>query len=221
MPRSLVCAATRRPFDGTVTEALTNKATGLAILRRLDEARDATAEALTWADKDKGDQALAILMWISYLSGVTPDDDLRRGIAARNQDLGLAQLCVAPAALCGDRSVEERAAELVAGARRRPSADVATPFLLAFAWLAIEQGDHARAADLASKAELYDASTHVGLTHLLARLGGWTEESWDQCRDRAIAGYLSDDHEPLAKQGAAALGVEVERWEHRLLHAGF
>ena len=144
----------------------------------------------------------AILMWISYLTGVAPDDEPSH---ARSQP-GIRssvsrELCVAPASLCGDRSVEERAAELVAGARRRPSADVPTPFLLAFAWLAVEEGDHTLAAELASKAELYDASTHVGLTHLLARLEGWTEENWDQRRDHAIARYLGDDHERTGQAG--------------------
>lgn len=211
-------ANARAPHDMTLADALASKVTGLAIMRRLDEARITAEETLAWArrGKDSGNQALALLMWILYLTGATPDADLQREVDAQRPELGLAELCAAPAALCTDGSIEERAADLVAKAHRRPSADIPTPFLLAFGWLAVEEGDDARAAELVAKAELYDASTHIGLTFLLAKLEGWTEENWDRSRDRSIGVYLSDDHHRMAKEGSAVLADEVERWERRL-----
>jgi hypothetical protein len=211
-------ANARPPHDTTLSDILGAKATGLAIARRLDEARIIAEETLAWAPAGKNlhDQALALLLWILYLTGGTPDADLQCEVGGQRQELGLAELCAAPGALCTEGSIDERAAALVAKARRRPSADVPSPYLLAFAWLAVEDGDHARAAELVATAELYDASTHIGLTFLLAKLESWTEENWDRRRDRAIGVYLSDDHDRMAKQGSAALADEVERWERRL-----
>ena len=145
---------------------------------------------------------------------------MQREATTRSAELGLGELCVAPAALCADGSVEARAGALVRGARRRPPTDVPTPFLLAFGWLAVEEGDPGRAAELVATAELYDASTHIGLTFLLSKLEGWTEENWDHSRDRAIGRYLSDDHHRVAKRGTAVLADEVERWEHILQRTG-
>ncbi len=213
-------AQARQPFDATLSDILASKVTGLAIMGRLDEARIAAEETLAVTPDTLRDQALANITWIAYLLGITPNADVQREVASRSPELGLAQLCVAPAALCGDRPVEARAADLVAGARRRPPTDVPTPFLLAFAWLAVEDGDSVRAAELVATAELYDASTHIGLTFLLSKLEGWTDDSWDRSRDRAIGRFLSEDHHRVAKQGTAVLAAEVERWEHILRRTG-
>jgi hypothetical protein len=106
----------------------------------------------------------------------------------------------------------------VAAARRRHPADIATPFLLAFAWLAVEAGDVVRAAELAEVMEVYDSSTTIALIFLLATLHDWPADSWAQERDAAIAHYLGPDHEAAVEQGFAVLGEEIDRVERRLAH---
>ena len=152
----------------------------------------------------------------------SPDRALADDIGAQNQELGLTEFCAAPGVLCAGGSIEERTALLVASARRRPSMDVPTPYLLAFAWLAVERGDDARARRLVATAELYDASTHVALMHLLARLDGWKDDSWARERDAAIMKYLGPHHEAAAAQGVAVLVDEVAEWERTpLYHSAF
>ena len=213
-----VRANARPPHDFTLSQFLASRSTGLAVLRRLDEAMEAAIEALAWAPggKDSRDQALALVLWILYLTRGHPSTDLQKEVAKQNQELGLAEVCLAPCALALDLPVEDRAALLASSARRRPPTDSPTPFLLAFAWLAIEEGDRTRSADLAATAELYDASTEVGLIHLLATLHAWGDETWNHQRAAAIGHYLSPEHEPLVEQGSATLADEVDRWEKAL-----
>ncbi len=208
------------PFDWTLSQLLGNKATGLAVLRRLDEARPVAEQACSRAPrgKESRDQALALLLWISYVTGVPCDAEIQRDVAAQYQELGLAELCAAPGALCSRGSIDDRAAALVASARRRPTDDVPTPYLLAFAWLAVEDGDRARAQELAACSELYDASTLVALLYLLADVCSWSDDAWDAECGAAIARYLGPDHEAAARRGFATLGDEVDRWERRLSH---
>ncbi len=206
------------PHDWALSQLLSAKATGLAVLGRLEEALPMAREARTWAPvgKESLDQALASLLWLLYLSGEEVDEELLSEVAAQNQELGLAELCGAPGGLCVRGSIEDRAARLIALARRRPSTDLPTPFVLAFAWLAIEQGDHARAGDLLATVELYDSSTQIALIHALARVEGWTGETWNQGCDRAVGRYLSPAHEAESRKSAATLAAELERWERLL-----
>ena len=90
---------------------------------------------------------------------------------------------------------------------------MATPYLLAFAWLAMQRNDPVRAGELVAIAELYDSSTAIALIHLLAALGGWTDETWQAERDAAIATYLSPAHEFAVEQGPVMLDEELRRWE--------
>ena len=48
--------------------------------------------------------------------------------------------------------------------------------------------------------------------HLLARLDGWTEDTWRHERDAAIVRYLSPAHETAAARGEAVLDDEISRW---------
>lgn len=208
----------RAPLDWTLSQLLVTKATGLAMLRRPAEARPIAEDALAWAPigKESRDQCLAVLLWILHAMGTPSAEHLLDEVGTQRQELGVAELCAAPGALCSDGSIEERAGRLVASARRRPSTDVPTPFLLAFAWLAVEDGEAARAAELAARAEIYDSSTIIALLYLLATLQGWSADSWARNRDATIGWYLSPDHEPAAKEGFATLASEVERWDRRL-----
>jgi hypothetical protein len=213
-----VLARARPPTDWVASQLLSCKAAGLAMVRRLDEAGVAAEEALGLAPvgRESRDQALAMIAWLLYLRGRHADRDLLADISAQNQELGLAELCGAPGVMCAAQPLGERAARLVAASHRKPPTDVPTPYLLAFAWLAVEGGDCERAARLAAVAELYDSSTQVSLLHLLARIEHWTGESWARERDAAIGRYLSRGHERAAGQGAAVLGDEVGDWERRL-----
>ena len=204
--------------DFVLSQFLVTKATALAVLRRLDEARTVAEEAIHRAPvgQESLDQALAGLAWILYLTRSPYDDTSRELVAAQRSDLGLAEFSAAPDALCGEAPLEERAAHLLTAARRRHPANVPTPFLLAFAWLAVEAGDTTHAAELAAVAELYDASTLIALLHLLAAIHDWSEEDWPRERDAANAEYLSPEHETAAKQGHAALNAEIDRWTLRL-----
>jgi predicted ATPase/class 3 adenylate cyclase/DNA-binding SARP family transcriptional activator len=206
------------PHDWALSQMLITSATGLAVTQRLDDARVSAREGLDWAGvgRESRDQAIAMVLWLAYLAGDTADPFVPELAAGQSQDLGLAELCAAPAALAADGSIEERAALLVAAARRRPTADVTTPFLLAFGWLAVERDDVGHAAELVACAEIYDSSTHVALIYLLARVRGWTDESWRTDCDAAIAQYLGPDHEAAARRGPEVLNLEVDAWEQRL-----
>ncbi len=210
----------RPPLDWTLSQLLVTKATGLAMLHRLADARPVAEEALAWAPigKESRDQCLAVLLWILHAMNA-PTEHLLDEVGAQRQELGVAELCAAPGALCSSGSIEERARRLVASARRRPSTDVPTPFLLAFAWLAVEEGDPARAAELAARAEIYDSSTNIAVLYLLATLQGWSDDSWARECDAVLARYLGPGHEPAAKEGFATLAAEVERWSRRLSRA--
>jgi predicted ATPase/class 3 adenylate cyclase len=208
----------RPPRDWILSQLLSCKATGLAILRRLDGALETAEQALPWAPvgNEARDQALALVAWLHYLMGRPTPDSLHEDVAGQHQELGLAELCAAPAAIAGHRPLEDRAAALVSSARRRPTTDVPTPYLLAFAWLAVEEGDAAHARELAERAESYDASTQVALIHLLATLERWPDEQWTDRREAAMGHYLHPDHEPVAKEGPAVLAQELQRWGRRL-----
>lgn len=216
LPRTRANA--RPPLDFTLSQVLATKATGLAVGHRLDDARPVAEEGLAWAPsgKESRDQLLAILLWIRYLSGNPVDQALQAEVAAQHQELGLAELCAAPGALCADLPFEARAAALVAAARRRAPNDIPSPYLLAFGWLAFEEGDRDRAAQLVATAELYDSSTYIGLLYLLAALGDWADDAWISERDIAVAHYLSPDHEAAAHQGFARLTEAIDHWDRRL-----
>jgi predicted ATPase/class 3 adenylate cyclase len=214
-------AARRRaepPHDEALSQLLLLKGTGLAMLRRLDDAQLACREGLEWAGdgRESRDQALAMVVWLAYLADSTTDAEMQERVGRQDHQLGRAELCAAPAALCADDTVEHRARLLVALARRRPATDVTSPFLLAFAWLALEEGDSMRATELAAHAELYDSSTQVALVYLLARVRGWTDETWDSASSAATTEYLDAAHDALVRQAPAVLTAEVAAWEQRL-----
>jgi predicted ATPase/class 3 adenylate cyclase len=213
-----VRAAASPPHDWALSQMLLVRATGLAMLRRLSDAHAAAIEGLEWAGvgRESRDQALAMVLWLAYLTGDGCDGMLLDLVARQSQQLGLAELCAAPAALAAEGSVEDRASLLVGAARRRPSTDVTTPFLLAFAWLAVEEGELTHAAELVACAEIYDSSTEVALVHVIAHIRGWTDDTWARECDAAIAEYLHPDHESASRQGHAVLAAEIEAWEHRL-----
>ena len=200
--------------DYSVTSLMISKATGLAIVRQVSEARASAQQALEWCavGTSSHDQALAVLLWLLVLTGGAPSPRVVAALEKQDQTRGAAQFCAAPAALCRAASIQDRAAELVRLSRLRPVGDVATPYLLAFGWLAVEQGELDRARELARVAELYDSSTHVALIHLLAVLENWTDDEWTTRRDAAIAYYLSPEHAAEAEEGPAALESELRRW---------
>jgi predicted ATPase/DNA-binding SARP family transcriptional activator len=208
----------RPPVDWTLSQFLSTKAAGLALLGRLDEAAPSAVESAgcATAGQESRDQSLAMQAWISYLRGAAVSPELTDAIAGQDFELGLAELCAAPGALHAGGSVEERAARLVALARARPKLDLATPYLLAFSWLAIEEGDVRRARRLVDHAEMFDASTQVALLYALAALEGWTAEAWHAGRDAMCAKYLSPDHEPAVRMGIEVLDAELDDWERRL-----
>src|SRR5262249_21135089 len=106
----------RTARDWILSQFLVTKATGLAMLGRLDRARPVAEEALARAPsggQDSRDQALAVLLWILYLTSARCDDSLHEAVAAQRQDLGLAAMCAGPDALCADGSLEVRAMRLV------------------------------------------------------------------------------------------------------------
>jgi hypothetical protein len=213
-----VRAHAQPPDDWELSQLLLVQATGLAITQQLDASRVAAAEGLEWAGigRESRDQALAMALWLAYLSGDRTDPTVQAHAASQSQQLGLAELCAAPAALCAEGSTEDRAQALVAAARRRPSTDVTTPFLLAFAWLAVERDDLTRAAGLAEAAEIYDSSTEVALIYVLARVRGWTNDTWAHDCNAAIVEYLDPAHEAAAREGPAVLAAEIEGWEQVL-----
>ena len=138
-----------------------SKATGLAIVRQVSEARASAQQALEWCGVGTAshDQGLAVLLWLLVLTGGSPSPRVVAALEQQDQTRGAAQFCAAPAALCRAASIQDRAAELVRLTRLRPVGDVATPYLLAFGWLAVEAGELDRARELARVAELYDSST--------------------------------------------------------------
>jgi hypothetical protein len=206
------------PHDWTLSQMLLVRATGLAVTQQLDAARASAREGLEWAGigRESRDQALAMVLWLEYLTEGRSDSHVRQHAARQSQELGLAELCAAPAALCTDGSVEDRGIAVVAAARRRPSTDVTTPFLLAFACLAVEEGDLGHAADLAAAAEIYDSSTEVALMYVLAGVRGWSPETWASQCSVAIFEYLDPTHETATREGPAILSAEIEAWERRL-----
>ena len=211
----------RPPLDWTLSQLLGTKAAGLALLRRLDETHVVAAEAARWAPvgQESRDQALALQAWLGYLGGRPVDHDLVAEIASQDHGLGLAELCAAPGVLHSGGTPMERGARLLALARERPPFDLATPFLLAFAWLALELDDHERARRLVANAELYDASTQVALVYALAAIDDRGPEEWTAGRDAAVAHYLGPEHELAIEHGAAVLDEELDRWERLLAEA--
>jgi hypothetical protein len=208
----------RPPVDWTLSQFLATKAAGLALLGRLDEAAPCAVESAdcATAGQESRDQSLAMQAWIGYLRGTAVSPELTDAIAGQDLELGLAELCAAPGALHADGSVDERAARLVALARTRPKRDLATPYLLAFAWLAIEEGDVRRARRLVDHAEMFDASTQVALLYALAAIEGWTAAAWHAGRDAMCAKYLSPEHEHAVRLGIEVLDAELDDWEGRL-----
>jgi predicted ATPase len=206
------------PPDATVTGYLTSLTTGYASVGRLDDALRVARDALNWATdgREVRDQALANLLWILITRRETGDDELLRACEHQVHDLGLAELCAAPAAICVAAPIDERVRRLTAAARRRPPTDIPTPFLLAFAVLAVECNDFDRAAELAAASELYDSSTQIALINLLSQVQDWGRDTWDQQRDAALITYLSPEQETIARRGVAKLNDEIARWDAEL-----
>lgn len=206
------------PLDWTLSQFLGLRAVGLAMTGDLEQAAGVADEALAWAPdgQESRDQILALQAWFGYLRGVPMDPQLAADLAGQPHDLGLAELCGAPGVLHGSGDVRARAARMVGLARSRPSLDIAAPFLLAFAWLAIEAGELDRARHLLAHAELYDSSTQVALVHAWAAIEGWTGEAWNEGRDRVVSSYLAPKHEEVARIGGRVLDEEVRRWADEL-----
>lgn len=211
----------RPPLDWTLSQYLGVKATGQALLGRLDETHTVAAEAARWAPvgQESRDQALALRAWLGYLDARPVDHDLVADVAAQDHGLGLAELCAAPGVLHSVGTPMERGERLLALARQRPAFDIATPFLLAFAWLALELDDRERARRLVANAELFDASTQVALVYALAAIEDWRPDEWTAGRDAAVASYLGPEHELATEHGAAVLDDELDRWERLLAGA--
>ena len=159
---------------GPSRSLIISKATGLALVREVSEARATAQQALEWCEVGTSihDQALAVLLWLLVLTGGSPSPRVVAALSKQDQTQGAARVLRGAGGPVPElRRYRNERPSSSGCARLRPVGDVATPYLLAFGWLAVERGELDRARELARVAELYDSSTHVALIHLLAVLG--------------------------------------------------
>ena len=213
LARAIVQARVGR--DWSVSTLVINKATGLALVREVAEAR-AVGPAGPRVVRSRqqhprpGPRRPAVAArphrWIA-------EPRVVEALSKQDQTTGAAQFCAAPAALCQHGSTEERAAELVRLSRAsdpsvtspRPTCSPSVGWRSSGAsWTG--HGAGATSPSCTTAAPRSPSSTSS------PTLGRWGDDEWTAERDAAVAHYLSPEHEPEAEEGPAVLDAELARW---------
>jgi predicted ATPase/class 3 adenylate cyclase len=186
---------------------------------RISEALEAARTAIRWATPGIATEfAVAGLLMMEHIAGLEHGPELDAALTAPVVETGLPLASIA-AALAWDAPAHERARRLARLARRRPLGrwmHEESPYLVAFAWLAIEAGDLDRAETLLEAFVPRDpVSGAAGITALQrvhsARTGA-------TLRSREVAGrYLSPEvHDRLADLAPGVLDAELAAWDREL-----
>ncbi len=216
---ALIETVDRRHDSGTALIAL---ARSMALLSIPDfaGAHDAAHLAMRWAAPGSGayDAALAHLLWTEYTGGLPRDTELTEALALGVAHYSQLRVGVA-AAIAMDAPIERRAAEIMELARWRPLGSQIydeSQFIVAFAWLALEEQRSDRAAQLlAAFATMDPGSGTAGVLGLerLARAETGEPVSPDEMLLRFIDPSV---HERLARSVPLALSEELAYWDERL-----
>ncbi|MGK2929642.1 MAG: ATP-binding protein [Acidimicrobiales bacterium] len=208
------------PYDYAVAMMAIAYAVGLLAVERIEEAHDMARLAVRWARPGSGghDAVLATLVWMEYTEGLPHGPEFAVAEATPWHDYALPRINIA-AAIAAAASVEQRAAELCELARRRPLGAQMyeeSLYLVAFAWLALEEGDLDRASVLLDAFATVDPGSGTAGVRALDRIARETKGE-PLSRDEMLARFVDPGlHDRLTTACPRALADELARWDARL-----
>jgi predicted ATPase/class 3 adenylate cyclase len=209
-----------RPPDALISWMALSRAGALQGDRaRIESAREQARIGVQWAPAGAPrQQAVAMLLLIEYLGGLERGPEL--AAAADEPIVGNEQpLIGVAAALAADAPVEERARRLSALARRRPLGlwmHEESPFIAAFALLALEEDDVDRAeALLKGWAPGNPGTAYAGLDAICEVTERRTGRR--PSYGEVLGGYMTSElREQVAAIESAVLTDELAYWDERL-----
>lgn len=209
-----------RPHDSGTALIVLARSMALLSVPDFVRAHEAARIALRWAAPGSGayDAALAHLLWMEYTGGLPRGPELTEARALGVSHYSQLRVGVA-AAIATDAPIERRAAEIMELARWQPLGSQIydeSQFIVAFAWLALEEQRSDRAAQLfAAFATIDPGSGTAGVLGLerLARAETGEPVSSDEMLLRFIDPSV---HERLARSVPLALSEELAYWDERL-----
>ena len=217
LPRAMAVAHQPHDFASTI----------LLIARALCASRPGSYDTATAAARQAVAQsrpggpahhsALALLPWLSRITGRQPDRDMRTLIEHHRHRMAVFSTVGVAAAVCSDQSVDVRARALRELAGRRPLGRFVgeeAQFLVGFAHLALDEGDEERARTLASVTLPTDAATGLALTHLQASLEAWSALTWTTSSSAMMGRLLTLNVGDVTAQARSLLTDELARWDH-------
>ncbi len=209
-----------RRHDYSVAFVALARSVALLSAERTDEARTAARTAVRWAEPGSGgyDSVLSALIWMEYTEGLEHGPELEAVRAAPLNQLGLMRIGIA-ATMASGAPVEHRASQLAALARRRPLGALMyeeSLFTIPFAWLAIEEGDLARAERLLDAFATVDPGSGTAGVRALDRLLR-ARTGQPLGRHEMLLRFVDPAvHERLSEILPSTLAAELVYWDHRL-----
>lgn len=202
--------------------ALIALARSMALLSVPDYARahEAAHLALRRAAPRSGayDAALAHLLWMEYTGHLPHGEELTEARALGVSHYSQLRVAVA-AAIATDAPIEQRAAEIIELARWQPLGSQIydeSQFIVAFAWLALEEQRTDRAAQLLAAFATIDPGSGTAGVLALERLAR-AETGEPLSPDEMLLRFIDPAvHERLARSVPLALSEELAYWDERL-----
>jgi hypothetical protein len=209
-----------RPHDYATAFIALARSVALLSVSDYAGAHEAAHLALRLAVPRSGgyDAVLAHLLWMEYTGGLPRGPELTEARALGVSHYSQLRVGVA-AAIATDAPIERRAAELVELARWRPLGSQIydeSQFIVAFAWLALEEERSDRAAQLLAAFATIDPGSGTAGVLGLERLAK-AETGEPVNRDELLLRFIDPSvHERLARSVPRALSEELAYWDERL-----
>ena len=209
-----------RPHDSGTALIVVARSMALLSIPDFAGAHEAARLAFRWAAPGSGayDAALAHLLWMEYTGGLPRGPELAEARALGVSHYSQLRVSVA-AAIAMDAPIERRAAEILELARWQPLGSQIydeSQFIVAFAWLALEEQRSDRAAQLLAAFATIDPGSGTAGVLALERLAR-AETGEPVSPDEMLLRFIDPTvHERLARSVPLALSEELAYWDERL-----
>lgn len=209
-----------RDHDYAMSFMILARSVALLSVEDIAGAHAVALDALRWAAPGSGgfDTSLAYLLWMEYTEGIPRGPELTEARALGVTHYSQIRVGVA-AAVALDAPVDRRAADVVELARWRPLGSQVfeeSHFIVAFAWLALEEHRYDRAAHLLGAFATIDPGSGTAGVRALDRLA-LTQTGESITREELLLRFIDPSaHERLARSVPLALADELAYWDDRL-----
>jgi predicted ATPase/class 3 adenylate cyclase len=209
-----------RSHDYAIAFIVLARSVALLSVNDVAGAHEAARLALRWAAPGSGgyDTVLSHLLWMEYTEGLTRGPELTEARSLGVSHYSQLRVGVA-AAVAMDAPIERRAGEVVELARWHALGSQIyeeSLFIVAFAWLALEEQRFDRAAQLLTAFATIDPGSGTAGVRALGRLA-LAETGESVGRDEMLLRFVDPSaHERLAHSVPLTLSKELAYWDERL-----